>query len=318
MTKASKRVTKRIIKRLKEIFDIHTCLQQDENANYCGEIYADYRDEFDDSAIKKIFQADDARAKFYELLDFFDCECEYFSDLFKIIKKHFDDEDETLDFDEHEDFIREWVYENVYFKLPYDHYLGQDVYVDVIVDAGDANYDFTQNELFGCNISEPGLEGREQSSLVWLMKQQGYDMKAITEFVENRNMQGSKLFESIYQECINTTTCINALAFFVKLPLGEALDLHEIVTGSEKTSGEQNVTEIILDKGTPCGLYNAWSGAGSVLDIDLEKDVVLPITHIDSAMPDGCRGYSISSIYGMLRSFWADGGVRICASSQAA
>ena len=154
------------------------------------------------------------------------------------------------------------------------------------------------------------------------MQQQGYDITAITDFVENDNMQDSKLFKSIYQECLNTTTCINALAFFVKLSFGEALDLYDAIkniNATEDVSDEENaMCEIVLDKNTPCGLYDSWNGAGSLLGIELEKDVVLPFKHIHSAMPDGCLGYSISSIYGMCHSFWDNGGLTIKAQSNAA
>ena len=192
--KTSKRITNRIIKRVKEIFDIHTHLQADEDGCYCYEIYADYRDEFCKASIIEMFKDDNPRDKFYEMLDFFDSECECHSWLIETIEKHFNDDDETLNFHQHEDFIREWVNENVYFKFPYDHYLNQDVYIDILVDTGDANYDYTMNELFGCKFSEKGLEGNEKSSLVWLMQQQGYGMDAITEFVENENMQDSIAF----------------------------------------------------------------------------------------------------------------------------
>jgi len=188
-----------------------------------------------------------------------------------------------------------------------------------MVDTGDGNYDFTKNELFGCNYSEKGLDDRDESSLLWLMQQQGYEMDAIKDFVLNENTQDSRLLKSIYQECINTTTCMNTLSFFVKLPLREALDLHEIINnlsnaecGSEANEeADPKPSKITLSKNTSCGLYDAWNGAGSVLDIQLEKDVVLPVKYIDSAMPDGCRGYSISSIYGMCGTFWTDGGLKI-------
>jgi len=113
---------------------------------------------------------------------------------------------------------------------------------------------------------------------------------------------------------------MNSLTFFVKLTLEEALDLHELLNntspnehGREQLHDETTSLpcEIILDKGTSCGLYDPWNGAGSALDIVLEKDVVLPIKYIDSTMPDGCRGYSVENIYGMLRSFWSDGGLKI-------
>jgi len=320
MAKYGKKLAKRLAKRIIGVIDTHTYLRRDDDGHYHGEIYADYRDEFDESTIKKMFQADNPREKFYESLDFDDCDWYERVELLKTLEKHFNDTDETLDYNTHEDFIRDWVCENVFFNYPYDHFLNQDVCIDIIVDTGDGNYDYTKNELFGCSYTEKGLDDREESSLVWLMQQQGYGMDAITDFVLNENMQDSKLLKSIYQECINTTTCMNSLAFFVKLSLREALDLYEHVNNicakesdPEKAGAEADthLDGITLDKGTACGLYDAWNGAGSVLHIELEKDVVLPVKFIDSAMPDGCRGYSVSSIYGMLGSFWSDGGLKI-------
>jgi len=318
MRKTNKRIQNRIIARIKNIIEAHTYLSLTKDGYYQCDIYADYTDEFCDSSIKKIFTAKNAREKFYESLDFMDCECAYIEEALNAIKLHFNDVGKPLDSEKHEDFIRDWVNDHVLFNYPYDHYLGQEVYLDIIVDTGDGNYDYTMNELFGCNYSHKGLDDREESALVWLMQQQGYSMDAIKDFVENDNLQNSKLLTSIHQECLNTTTCMNSLTFFVKMSLGEALDLHEIVKNANPTGQENLPTEIILDKSTPCGLYDAWNGAGSVLEINLEKDVVLPVKFIDSAMPDGCRGYSVANIYGMLHSFWGDGCVSFSKSENIA
>ena len=119
---------------------------------------------------------------------------------------------------------------------------------------------------------------------------------------------------------------MNALSFFVKLSLKEALELHELVNDIQFTKngyvkisdGKEATSEITLAKETACGLYDTWNGAGSMLEIKLEKDVVLPLKYIDSASPDGCRGYSISSIYGVCGSFWTNGGLTINAPAAAA
>jgi len=311
-----------VLDRVKGIIDKHAYLKVDGEGVYRGEIYADYRDNLDNPMIEKIFEASNANEAFFELINegFFDVESQYQDDVINTIKKHFDD-GETFKFRQHKNRITEWVYENVYFTYPYDHYLSQNVCVNVLVDVGDGNYDYTLNELFGCNYSKKGLDGRDESSLVWLMKQQGYTMEAITDFVESGNTQGSKFLESVYQECANTNSCMNVLAFFVNIPLRQALDLHSKinVTQSKKDGDKPNDSsnlgvicdEVILSKKTSCGLYNPWQGSGSVLEIELEKDVVLPLRYIDSAMPDGCRGYSVDGIYGLVSSFWTDNGLTI-------
>ena len=57
-------------------------------------------------------------------------------------------------------------------------------------------------------------------------------------------------------------------------------------------------------KDAVCGLYDTWNGAGSVLEIDLEKDVVLPLKYVSSSLPDGGRGWSVANVYGVCSSMW--------------
>lgn len=304
-----------VIECIVNIIDTNTYLKKDENGYY-GEIYADYHDEFEPSTIKKIFKANNPRDEFYDILNdaFLDCDGEYYHEVIKTIERYFDDEYDEAYFDEWEDFIRAWVYENVYFHYPYEHYLNQDVCIDIIIDTGDGSYDYTKNELFGCVYTEKGIDDKEQSALLWLMKQQGYSMKQIVDFIDSEDAQGSKFLESVRVECENTTTCMNALTFFVKMSLKEAFDLHEMAgRGNEYLQKEEiiNNSSIILKKETPCGLYDPWSGAGSVLDIELEKDVELPLKFVDSILPDGCRGYSVVNIYGMCTSFWENNCVSV-------
>ena len=63
-----------------------------------------------------------------------------------------------------------------------------------------------------------------------------------------------------------------------------------------------------------CGLYDSWNGGGSYFDIELEKDVVLPIKFIHSAIPDQYKGrycYGIDNCYGFCGSVWEQGSVVI-------
>ena len=65
---------------------------------------------------------------------------------------------------------------------------------------------------------------------------------------------------------------------------------------------------ITLGKDTMCGLFDPWDGGGSVLEIQLEKEVRIPIRYIWAALPDGCgRGrYDVGDVYGMCASAWQD------------
>ena len=295
-----------VIKYVIDIIDLETYLRKTEDGIYEGNIDADYRDELDSKTIIKIFKSENPRETLFDLLseNYMDCEWEYKKDVIETVKKHFDDEDEGIFYSDYEDIVRDWIDEHVIFNYPYKHYLDQDIFVDIITDTGDGNYEYTMNELFGCVYSEKGY--REESSVTWLMKQQGYSEKQIKKFIEKENFQNSRLLKSIYTECINTTTCMNALTFFVKMTIGECLDLQESLNNSENAA-----KSLIVSKDNRCGLYDPWNGAGSVLEISLEKDVVLPFQYVDSAYPDGCRGYSVGEIYGITPDYFGNGNIKI-------
>lgn len=96
-------------------------------------------------------------------------------------------------------------------------------------------------------------------------------------------------------------------------PIGKNKPLSEDVLPIERVTVKlfYDATEnpycgyITLDKRTETGLYDPWSGGGSVFEIQLEKDVHLPIRFIRSALPDGGDGrYSVKSVYGMCSSVW--------------
>ena len=55
------------------------------------------------------------------------------------------------------------------------------------------------------------------------------------------------------------------------------------------------------------GLFDVWSGGGSLLEIELDKDVVLPIKciwHAEIETGKSEYGYSVDSVYGLVGSAW--------------
>jgi hypothetical protein len=83
------------------------------------------------------------------------------------------------------------------------------------------------------------------------------------------------------------------------MKLGEAIEISERL----KNNGIKSLT---ISKDSMCGLYDPWNGAGGLLGINLEKDVVLPVEYIDSALLDGMRGHSAASIWGMNQEEWGE------------
>lgn len=64
-------------------------------------------------------------------------------------------------------------------------------------------------------------------------------------------------------------------------------------------------TDIRISKNIEtCGLYDYWNGAGSNLDIHLEKDIVIPKEKVYRFVPDFYWDYSIKYCYGMTSNAW--------------
>jgi hypothetical protein len=281
------------VKIIKDIMKSHTYLTE-KDSRYESEIYVDYSDSLTEKQLEVISKSENKMEQFFEELEEYSMySADYAEDeIMKEIERHWD-EDEHGEFDEYAEIAREFVRENVDFNFPYDHYLKQDVKVNLMLDTGDANYDYTLNNFYSYNASQDE-EISSESSIIWLVQQQGYTKEQLTEFLKNDDDHESKFLKSITQELCNVSTHMNALTFFVKMTLKDFIDLHD-----------DPYENLVLSKGSNCGLYDPWNGAGSTLEITLDKDVVIPSKFI-KAHVDGCRGYGVDSIYGMSGSFWKD------------
>ena len=294
---------------------LSTVCRQDENGVFYEEIYADYRDEINDRTMKEICNDEHPREKFWELLDewYRDCEWEYADE---IIKKVLDDESVAM-LSKHLDTneVRELIREQFYIRYPEKHFLNEDVLVDLIIDTGDRNYDFTSNIIGGhYDASDDSIP--EESSLLWLARQQGYKKSELKKTLLYSGDTQSPLLKSIYAETLNCSSHMNALVFLVKMTLEEYFKLREAIDKEKKRNESFYLSQrngrgyLVLDRNTTCGLYDAWNGAGSILEIKLEKDVRLPFRCIASADHDGCHGYGIREIYGCGSELWSDNAVK--------
>lgn len=288
------------------------------------EIYTDYRDrELSDSFLKEIFEHKNPREVFNdELCDWaVDYAIEYGEDeLEKDIRKELSEEEDgffTDNFDEIWDFIRE----NTHFYYNSEDF-NADVNVNIMVDCGNGNYDYTRDNVL--NWYANGKDGSidAESSILWLAKTQGKATalrKACKKAHRNdgnyveRDKQPDKFIESCIQEFENFPCAMGTLTFLVKMPLFQLFDLIELQNDEydEKARYDPRLNKsksyILLGRDTECGLYNPWSGSGSVLEIELDKDVKLPVKFAEICV-EGCkmRGYDVNEVYGLLDSCWKE------------
>ena len=286
----------------------HHAWEKKEDGNYHFEIYVDYRDEIEDSTAQEILESDSPRDTLIEKLwDWYqESEWDILDNLVDDFEKNVDPElfrqaDIIEDGNIDDYMIRDIFQDTVYVDYPVDWALGQEFCFNIIVSNGDDNYDFCLNEYI---IDEDGNVDKdaEKSGLVWLAKQQGYTLDELVEILKNGDIEEPKTFlETVLQEVANGYGC-EALTFCVKMTLGQAISLKERM--EENPNGS-----IVLDKKAECGLFDPWSGGGSVLEIACEKDIEIPFKNIWKFYIDEKRSNrydSIHNVYGTDSSLWRD------------
>ena len=128
----------------------------------------------------------------------------------------------------------------------------------------------------------------KESSLLWLINQQGYTEEQLQQAYELNN----SFLKSIENEMENVTTSMNALTFFVNMTFKDYINLKEKIA-------ENKEYIIKIPKKAECGLVDYWHGAGSLLSIELEKPVEIPAKYIWTInLDDNIGSYGVGEIYG--------------------
>lgn len=221
-----------------------------------------------------------------------------------------------------------YLRENYVMEFPFDHYLNQSVLVNVMLATDDErNQDFggikqQQEALDGQFSEEDAKEAMEwETGLTLLLQQQGYtmeDLKAVYEDYQeafygedvDRNAKYGDRYEafakdhnrfltSVCQELDNMHNIMNSMTILAKM------DLYQF---AEMMKPGKVIT---FPKESMVGIFAPWQGGGSVLEIELEKDLVVSSDNIWDAQLEDAKldyQYSVDSVYGLVRSCWKDVG----------
>lgn len=269
---------------------------------YFGELYLDYSDyDVDYSTLLEILKNEDPRESALEKLNEWHlnyCDCEYDYILNEI--KNIIGDDNWNGF-EHK--IIDYVHENVCFDFPSDFLWNADILTNIVIDAyNESNEDFTNNTMYEGELLEGGIK--------WLIQQQGYKVEDFEKEVEElENSEGgfefsNKFFNSVNEELFNATYSMNQLTLFVKMTLEDVIKIKEQVK-------EGNLKEIQISKDVNLGLMNPWNGSGSMLEIVLEKDIIIPKEFIFTVNYDGGDGYGAQEIYGLGDDYWTQSKIEV-------
>ena len=311
------KLKERVMEIIKDIFYI--------NEDGGIEIYTDYRDrELSDKTISDIMELKNPRETFQDIL----CEwamdyaIEYGEDeLEKDIRKELTEEEEEL-FTEHFEEIWDMVRENTYFYYDEKDF-NNDVKVNIMVDCGNWNYDCTCDNVLNWYGNSGDGSIPAESSMLWLAKTQGKATALRTAckrehrddgYYVDREKDKDKFIESCIQEFENLPSHMGTVTFLVKMSLFKLFELIELKNKEYDEKGkydprknEKSKSYIVLGKETMCGLYDSWNGSGSVLEIELDKDVKLPIKYCVFCV-DGCKmhGYDVDDVYGLVGNCWKE------------
>jgi hypothetical protein len=240
------------------------------NGNFYIDIYADYRDEIGRGDLQRLANSASPYEEFLDWISeaYENALDEEWGNLVSKCAEELEIKPETA---------WGWLSDMVCIRPPEKHFLNQEIHVDILVDTGDGDYDLTCNNIApawgGCDPEEANYE----ASLFWLASQQGFCAEQVVAALKGAHTE-SLFLKSIVQEVENESSSINVLTFLCTMTLEQWIEIRE--------SGAHG--SLRIEKGAMCGLYDPWSGSGSVLEIELEHDVVLPMKLVHEVTPDVC------------------------------
>lgn len=307
-----------IIDRVKEVLE-DNYYEKDGDDYYKYEIFVNYDEELGDRSLAKISRADNSIEEMDEIFEEWRSNSVdyYYPELIKLLRK------EIEDYEDHEEEITEWVQEHVCWYLPESIYK-QEVNVVIALDTGDAEYDFTKCNILNWYGSAWGYVDidnpiEDESPIKFIAESQGKldEVKKMIRFELDEYVKKyddskfSKFTKSIRRELQNGCSHMLTFVFLLKMPLNEFCEL--------RYQMKEKKGKITIGSETNCGLYNPWSGGGSVLEVELEKDVEVPMDKIWDAWIDctGCKangyGYDVCDVYGIWKGVYDYGSYKLSA-----
>lgn len=286
------------------------CLaDKDDEDNNTIERYVDYRDEFPKSKIEEILSANNPRDTLWDTIADWDLSCDdwYYEDEFWKELKKFCEENNII-----EDEARDYIYETFSWTYP-ESFLNPTFNAVVIINNGDMNYDFTKHNILNYAGGYGYCNGLEKTAGLYFLAKQQRKLTLLKKAIDHPEKEtGDKFVDSCITELEEATCHMTALTFLVEMDLNNAIDIiekqREALKNKVYNEYHPNETKgaplgfITLDAFTTCGLFDTWNGGGSMLEIELERDVKLPLHLIDRIDTDD----TIQRTYGLSHECWGD------------
>ncbi|MGN0261935.1 MAG: hypothetical protein ACI4B9_03700, partial [Eggerthellaceae bacterium] len=200
---------------------------------------------------------------------------------------------------------RDYLIENYSFEPPYSHYFDQGMKVNVLLGTeAEKNLDFSsigvmRDELI---VSGPLDADVRDNALTWLVEQQGHTLTELKDATAIYQKWGFDAAEITHGTFIASVA--EELNDFSHI-MGSVTVLAELSINDMAKTLDPSVT-LTIPKDATIGIFAPWVGGGSALDIQLEKDLVIPFDkrfdmQIEGA---GCREYTVNNVYGLVEEAW--------------
>ena len=172
------------------------------------------------------------------------------------------------------------------------------------------NYDMgsIHNMFYADNIeSEEVLQKVNDNALAYLIEQQGYTVKEVVEaFKSEEKVSDSKFINSVVAEASNYFGYMGELTLLASVSGKDTTDLLEAIA---KGKGDIDISSYDKNPEINLGIFNEWAGCGSLLELHLEKNVLIPTSmirnlQVEHAGKDLNHGTTVNSTYGLIGSAW--------------
>ncbi len=279
-------------------------------------VWTDYNDNLDNH-LDIIRQCLDARSSecLWEKVDewYRDSEWEAVRGIVEKLKEEctvsggFEEEEADAFFDEYEDEIRDEIYSRNDSDVVKDLIRHTDdipIRVEMLSDYDCINSNWFESQdgysyeesYFGDMVDSLNLNPAEVKKL---LTRHGYKVHGRFPDRKSRNGKEQVSYEQFYKELINSCCGANLLTYIGRVSLKDLYD------------ADFSLKEVIIPKGNCCGLFSSTYGGGSLLDMELKRDVRLKLE------VKGCNGFrfrldderskydcSIQHVYGVDDSFF--------------
>lgn len=240
--------------------------------------------------------------------------------------------------EEFEEEALEYLREKYSIEPDYAHFLGHEMKVNIMLCTdNERNNEYTTiHEQYKAMVepdalTQPEETLKEDSMLVWLLKQQGHTMDELLPVMKDYNKflydapypngnhvkhygeDGKELNNAGKIELFNNTH--NAFLTSVCQELENQSYEMGVMTVLAKMSIEDFIKmqsgdkEITFSKDCMIGIYNPWNGSGSLLEIELEKDLVFTSDMIRDIQIEGVKPdfeWTVDDAFGLVGSCWKE------------